>query len=89
RQVDETLVVTASGFEQVVRNAPASITVISAEEMAKGSFRDLTDALRSVPGIYISGGGASQDISIRGLDAKYTLILVDGKRQGSRQTRPN
>ncbi len=88
-QVDETLVVTASGFEQVVRNAPASITVISADDLAKGSFRDLTDALRSVPGIYISGGGASQDISIRGLDAKYTLILVDGKRQGSRQTRPN
>ncbi|MHA6965671.1 TonB-dependent receptor domain-containing protein [Zobellella denitrificans] len=88
-QVFDTVVVSASGFEQDVTDAPASISVITAEEIAKKSFRDLTDALRGVPGVTITGGGASQDISIRGLGAKYTLILVDGKRQGSRQTRPN
>ncbi|WP_375056110.1 TonB-dependent receptor domain-containing protein [Zobellella sp. DQSA1] len=88
-QVFDTIVVSASGFEQDVKDAPASISVITAEELKAKSFRDLTDALRSVPGVTITGGGASQDISIRGMAAQYTLILVDGKRQGSRQTRPN
>ncbi|WP_268604158.1 TonB-dependent receptor plug domain-containing protein, partial [Escherichia coli] len=29
------------------------------------------------------------DISLRGMGPKYTLILIDGKRQNSRETRTN
>lgn len=82
-------VVTASGFEQQIKNAPASISVISREQLAKKSYKDVTDALKDVPGVVVTGGGSSSDISIRGMGAKYTLILVDGKRQDSRATRPN
>lgn len=85
----DTVVVTASGFEQLVENAPASISVISREDLAKKAYRDVTDALRDVPGVVITGGGSSSDISIRGMAPGYTLILVDGKRMSSRETRPN
>ena len=49
----------------------------------------MTDALKDVPGVVITGGGSSSDISIRGMGSKYTLMLVDGKRVDSRGTRPN
>ncbi|MGF6213733.1 ligand-gated channel protein [Comamonas sp. 4034] len=84
-----TMVVTASGFEQAVEDAPASITVIPRQELEKKAYRDVTDALKDVPGVVLTGGGSSSDISIRGMGANYTLILVDGKPQNSRETRPN
>ncbi|MBI0009302.1 TonB-dependent receptor plug domain-containing protein, partial [Bartonella sp. M0193] len=83
------VVVSATGFEQNVKDAPASISVIPREEIEKGSFRDLTDALRNVQGVAVTGTAAEQDIFIRGLPGAYTLILVDGKRQSTREARTN
>ncbi|WP_136248789.1 ligand-gated channel protein [Halomonas borealis] len=85
----DAVVVTAAGYEQQIQDAPASISVIDREDLEGRAYRDITDALRNVPGVTVTGGGSSQDISIRGMGAKYTLMLVDGKRQGSRETRPN
>lgn len=83
------VVVTASGFEQQIKQAPASISVVTREDLAKKSYRDVTDALRDIPGVVITGGASSSDISIRGMASKYSLILIDGKRMESRATRPN
>ncbi|QUX90724.1 ligand-gated channel protein [Marinomonas sp. A3A] len=83
------LVVTASGHEQQITDAPASITVVTQQELEKKAYRDVTDALKDVPGVMVTGGGSTEEISMRGMSGKYTLILVDGKRQGSRETRPN
>ncbi len=85
----ETLVVTATGFEQKIQNAPASISVISREQIEDKAYRDITDALKDVPGVVVTGGGSSSDISIRGMSSQYTLILVDGRRVSTRGTRPN
>lgn len=79
----------ASGYATDVASAPASISVITREELAGKSYRDITEALQDVPGVYVddgpSGKGGTEEISIRGMDSKYTLILVDGKPQGSGQ----
>ncbi|MDO5632798.1 MAG: TonB-dependent receptor [Paracoccus sp. (in: a-proteobacteria)] len=83
------IVITASGFEQNVADAPASITVISGEELARRNITTLTDALRDVQGVAVTGIANEQDINIRGLGGGYTLILVDGKRQGTREARVN
>jgi len=83
------VVVTASGFEQAVEDAPASITVIPREELEQKFYKDVVDALRDVPGVIITGSGSTSDISIRGMSASYTMLLVDGRRQNSRETRPN
>lgn len=83
------VVVTAGGFSQEIKSAPASISIVSKADLENAPFRDVTDALKDVPGVVITGGGASQDISIRGMGAQYTLMMVDGKRQSSRSVRTN
>lgn len=86
------IVVTASGFEQQISSAPASISVISREELERGYYQNVTDALRDVPGVVVTGGGRGDngnDISIRGMPSQYTLILVDGRPINSRESRPN
>jgi len=85
----QTVVVTAAGFEQSVQDAPASITVVPREELAKRAYPDVTEALKDIPGVVVTGGGSSSDISIRGMSSGYTMILVDGVRQNTRETRPN
>lgn len=85
----QTIVVSATGYEQDVSKAPVSITVISREELDKREYNDITDVLRSVPGVVITGENASQTVSIRGMSSNYTLFLVDGKRQYSKDVNPN
>lgn len=80
------VVVTASGYEQRVEDAPASVTVIDGETLRRKSYRDLGDAVRDVEGVTVNGGANETDISIRGMPADYTLILVDGKRQSARES---
>ncbi len=83
------IVVTAAGFEQNVKDAPASITVVTREDLERGAYRDVTDALREVQGVAVTGIANEKDIFIRGLPGAYTLILVDGKRQSTRDARTN
>ncbi|MEP0501529.1 TonB-dependent receptor, partial [Nisaea sp.] len=88
----EPIVVTASGHEQVIKDAPASISVITRETLESHQYKNITDALRDVPGVIVTGGGAGDtgaDISIRGMSSSYTLILVNGQRVDSRESRPN
>ncbi|WP_244187277.1 TonB-dependent receptor domain-containing protein [Vibrio qinghaiensis] len=85
-QSDDVMVVTAAGFEQKLTDAPASVTVITSEELRTQPYTNLLDALRNVEGVDI---GESQDksgqstISIRGMGSDYTLVLIDGKRQNN------
>lgn len=85
----EIIVVTASGFDQAITEAPASITLITREQLENRSYKDLTDALKDVPGVTVTGGGSAQDISIRGMPAEYTAILIDGRKQSGRETQQN
>lgn len=85
----EDIVVTASGHDQMVKDAPASMSVITRESLEGRHYSDLTDALRGLPGVTVSSGGYSKDISIRGMPGEYTLILVDGRPIDSRDTRPS
>src|SRR5690625_4930557 len=85
----DNVVVSAAGFEQMLDDAPASISVIPRQELQKKAYRDITDALADIPGVFITGSGSARDISVRGMAPGYTMILVDGQRQNSRETRPN
>jgi len=89
----DTVVVTASGFEQEIKNAPASISVVTREQLESRPFHNLADAVSDVEGVTVERGGKAggMNISIRGMPSDYTLILVDGKRlnQNSSGSRPN
>ena len=82
----EEVVVTAAGFEQKIVDAPASISVVSAEELAQRPYITLTDAVRELEGVDIGETAdktGQRTISIRGMGSDYTLILIDGKRQNN------
>lgn len=80
-------VVTAAGYEQEIASAPASISIITRQQLEKKPFMNLEDAVRDVEGVSVVGTDPNgEDISIRGMPGEYTLILVDGKRQGTRET---
>ncbi|MGO3769492.1 MAG: TonB-dependent receptor domain-containing protein [Vreelandella alkaliphila] len=85
QQLDN-IVVSASGFEQALVDAPASISVVSREELERKRITSVADALRDVEGVDVGGavgktGGSN--ISIRGMPSDYTLILIDGRRQNA------
>ncbi|MBN3218116.1 TonB-dependent receptor [Pectobacterium polaris] len=83
---NDVLVVTASGYEKKLTNAPASISVISEEELSQKSYHDLGEALSGVEGVDVRSGTGKTgglDISIRGMPSSYTLILIDGVRQNA------
>ncbi|AVO52239.1 TonB-dependent receptor domain-containing protein [Ectopseudomonas mendocina] len=80
------VVVSASGFEQKITEAPASISVISREELQQKRYNNLAQALGDVEGIDIGQGTGKTgglNISIRGMPSQYTLILIDGRRQNA------
>jgi outer membrane receptor for ferrienterochelin and colicins len=82
----DNLVVTASGFEQKLTNAPASISVISQQDLQQKRYNSLAHALGDVEGIDIGQGTGKTgglNISIRGMPSEYTLILIDGRRQNA------
>ena len=85
----EVIVVTAAGREQLLSRAAASISVLDRADIEKGFYKDLTDALRDIPGVTLTRGGASEDVSLRGMNGQYTAILVDGKKQSGRETQPS
>lgn len=90
---DDVMVVTASGYEKKITNAAASVSVISQQELQTNKYNDLGEALRSVEGVDVessTGKTGGLEVSIRGMPASYTLILIDGIRQnGSSDVTPN
>lgn len=62
------------------RDSTASRIVVSREEIARFGDSSITDVLRRVPGITITGGqGRASDVRMRGLGSGYTQILVNGE----------
>jgi outer membrane receptor for ferrienterochelin and colicins len=87
---DDIVVTASAGREQQVKDAPASISVITRKNLERLPYREVTDALLEIPGVTVTPGeGNSRDISIRGMAPQYTLILVDGKRLTARESRTN
>lgn len=56
-----------------------SYTVLTAEELDRRGLTTVQDALRAVPGVAVSDGGAgATQVRIRGGEGNHTLILIDG-----------
>lgn len=82
----EEVVVTASGFEQRITQAPASISVIPRAEIEETRATSIAEILTSVEGVDVGapvGKTGGQTINIRGMGSDYTLILIDGRRQNT------
>lgn len=85
-QSNNDIVVTAAGYEQKIKEAPASISVIGREELQEKRFGSLAEALEDVEGVDTGatvGKTGGLNISIRGMPSDYTLVLIDGRRQNA------
>jgi len=81
----EDVVVTATRTEVEADKAPASVTIITHQDMERENMRTADDALSHEAGVYtrrsrgVQDPSASSTVTMRGLSqAKRTLILVDG-----------
>src|SRR3984885_9534136 len=75
----------ASGFKQKVTEAPASVTIITSEDIQRYGYRTLADILRNVRGFYVSNDRNYSYLGVRGfgLPGNYNngiALLVDGHR---------
>ena len=75
------IVITATSGERFLQDAPASVTVVSGEELRERPIRDLAGAIEGTPGVQLTGIGLGRrGISIRGMQPDHSLVLVDGMR---------
>ncbi|RKY42124.1 MAG: hypothetical protein DRP80_07100, partial [Candidatus Omnitrophota bacterium] len=78
------VIVTATKTEHTLGDVPAEAEVITKDEIKAKNIKTVQDALMYLTGIKINKNcgswGDKGKIEILGLDAKHTLILVDGQR---------
>ncbi len=75
------VVVTATRLEEPIENIPASVTVITKEDIEKKHAITIDEVLREVPGLHISRFGTIGEESfprIRGSDKRHLLVMIDG-----------
>jgi len=78
-----TVVVTPNRTPQSVQRSGSDVTVVGHDEIAKANPTSVTDLLRGVPGLSISesgGPGKLAYVTLRGAEARHTLVLIDGVR---------
>lgn len=91
-EVDK-VTVTATRSERPISKAPATVSVISADEIEDGLVKDIKDLVRDEPGVAVrtaparftaAGASTGRDgnagFNIRGLEGNRVLIVVDGVR---------
>ncbi|MHC9060753.1 TonB-dependent siderophore receptor [Pantoea sp. y20] len=86
---DESMIVTA---EQELKQQPG-VSTITAEDIKKNPpVNDLSDIIRKMPGVNLTGNGASgsrgnnRQIDIRGMGPENTLVMIDGVPVSSRNS---
>jgi outer membrane receptor for ferrienterochelin and colicins len=75
----------ASKFQQTVTEAPASVTIITADEIERYGYRTLSDVLQSVPGFYVTNDRNYSYVGMEGTSRPtdyntHLLIMIDGHR---------
>lgn len=91
----EKITVTATKSEQSLDNVSATVDVITAYEIEKTGAANLKDVLEKTPGLTLQYGtfpsassASKSSVSIRGIGASGTLILINGKRVAGEAKNP-
>lgn len=83
----EPIVVTASRSEKSMSDVPASMSIVTKEDIENSNVRIVPDALKNLEGVYAydpSGVGATGTVNMRGFYggmSSHQLVLIDGVPQ--------
>ncbi|MDO8419855.1 MAG: TonB-dependent receptor [Rubrivivax sp.] len=79
------VVVTATRHAVLETAAPAAMSVVTRRQIESRGADNVLDAIRGEPGVSLQGRaiGGRKVLSMRGMDSKHTLFLVDGRRVGA------
>jgi vitamin B12 transporter len=75
------VVVTATRSELPGDRGPASVSVVTGEQLRRQGIVTVAEALRQVPGVALvqsASDGSATSLFIRGGESKFTKVLVDG-----------
>jgi outer membrane receptor for ferrienterochelin and colicins len=81
----ERVVVTATRHAMLALDAPATLSIVTRRDIEARGADNVLEAVRGETGLTLQGRaiGGRQVVSLRGLDSKHTLFLVDGRRIGA------
>ena len=85
-QPQDPVVVTASRLPERVSALAAEVSVIDRAAIERSAGLTLADLLSQLPGLQSAGNGGlgkTASVFFRGLEARHTLLLVDGVRMSS------
>jgi len=89
-EIEVPKVVSASKFEQRVSEAPASVSIVTADEFKKFGYRTLAEALQTLQGFHVSYDRNYAFLGTRGLNLgdfnSRVLLLVNGHRVNNNLT---
>ncbi len=79
------IVVTATRHAILDIQAPAAMSVVTRRDIENRGADNLIEAIRGEAGVSLQGLaiGGRKVLSLRGMDSKHTLFLVDGRRVGA------
>lgn len=78
-------IITASKYQQRMSEIAGVVSVIDSQQIKQFGYRTVGDALRSVPGFFISNSRMYENVGIRGFDQTDAfngrmLVMIDGSR---------
>jgi outer membrane receptor for ferrienterochelin and colicins len=84
-RIDVDTVYGASKFQQKITEAPASVTIVTDDQIRKYGYRTLAEVLRSVPGFFVDYDRNYSYAGVRGFSrpgdySSGLLLLIDGHR---------
>lgn len=77
----ESVVVSATRFDIPLDQSPASVSVITSQDIEQKQIQRVSDALREPPGLSVVQTGTAGQLTsvfIRGLRSEHTQVLLDG-----------
>jgi len=86
-----TLVVSATGIPTPETEVASSVSIVTADDIARAQQRTLPDVLQSLPGLNVvqtGGPGGQTSVFIRGTNSNHVKVLIDGIDAGNPST-PN
>jgi outer membrane receptor for ferrienterochelin and colicins len=81
----QTIVITATRYAMLSTDAPAALSVVTRRDIEARGASNVLEAIRSEVGVSLQGRavGGRKVLSLRGMDSRHALFLVDGKRVGA------